>query len=323
MDFTIAGLLILELLILAEGRKPPPEGKCHYTTVYKMIGADCSGINLVNIPPNTRKLEVLDASINRIRMLKNNSFTTYSSLRFLYLNDNPITIIEPFAFEPLENLEVLDLSLNAIRDLPALLPSTLRKLYISDNPVVSMPLANAVSLQYVNMAKCLLTDLPYLGELPNLLELDLTGNPLGNLNVTQIASFCHLEVFHVPSELFTPRYTMSCDCMRVQAWTAQHSIVIHPFFNCTIPEVEMDCTSNSTDEARAFTACQVALQQQSVAHWAVMGGGIAFILLCAILLAFVWRRRRRVQQPQPHRTPEQEAAFRKRKLLEETPKSKF
>lgn len=80
----------------------------------------------------------MDASVNRIRMLRNNSFTTYSTLRFLYLNDNSITIIEPATFEPLESLEVLDLSLNAIRDLPALLPSTLRRLYINDNPLVSM-----------------------------------------------------------------------------------------------------------------------------------------------------------------------------------------
>lgn len=80
--------------------------------------------------------QVLDASVNRIRILKNNSFTTYTSLKFLYLNDNSITIIETGAFIPLEELEVLDLSLNAIRDLPAMMPSTLRKIYISENPLV-------------------------------------------------------------------------------------------------------------------------------------------------------------------------------------------
>lgn len=322
MEFTIIGLFILKILASVEARKSPPEGKCHYTTVFKMLGADCSGINLINIPSSTRKLEVLDASVNRIRMLKNNSFVTYTSLRFLYLNDNSITIIEPGTFAPLEYLEVLDLSLNAIRDLPAALPYTLRKLYISENPLVSLPLGEAVSLQYLNLSDCLLVELPHIGELPNLQEINLSNNPLTNITVAQIASFCHLEVLHISSDLLDSKYTSSCDCLRVQRWTVQHSIIVHPYINCTIPDNGKDCVSNSTDETRAFSACQLALQQQSASHWAVMAVGIGFIIVCAVLLTIVWRRRRS-QQPQPHRTPDQEAAFRKRKLLEETPKSKF
>ncbi|XP_066907060.1 leucine-rich repeat-containing protein 4C [Halyomorpha halys] len=322
MDIEIICFAILMFLVNTHGGRSPPEGRCRLTTVFRMLGADCSNINLVNIPNQTKSIEVLDASVNRIRILKNNSFTTYSSLKFLYLNDNSITIIEAGAFIPLEELEVLDLSLNAIRDLPAMMPSTLRRIYISENPLESIPLGAAVALTYVNLSSCRLTELPHIGELPMLVELNISSNPLINLTVNNLASFCHLETLRLPHELLESKYISSCDCVRVKRWTIEHSILVIPNFNCTVFDDEAACINNSTDEARTFAACQMALQQHYASHWTAMACGIGIIIICAVVLTIVWRRRRR-PSPQPHRNPEQEAAFRTRKLLEEAPKSKF
>lgn len=85
--------------------------------------------------------------MNRIRALKNDSFLIYDSVRFLYLFDNSITIIESGAFDPLVNLEVLDLHLNAIREVPPVLPPLLRKLNLAENDLGSrIPLDKAESL---------------------------------------------------------------------------------------------------------------------------------------------------------------------------------
>ncbi|KAK9500683.1 hypothetical protein O3M35_001905 [Rhynocoris fuscipes] len=280
-----------------------------------MLGADCSSINLVSIPKITRDVEILDASFNRIRILKNDSFTTFYSLKFLYLGDNSISIIEAGAFAPLEYLEVLDLSLNAIRDLPPLLPETLRRLYIAENPLETVPLAQATNLQFVSLASSFLTVLPDLGELPNLKELNLTDNPLEIITVRDLASFCHLENLHLPMQLFQTKFTTTCDCLKLNTWIVKHSIFVDPQLNCTIVDENACITNSTTEEETAFAACQLAYQTRAATHWAVVVCTALVVLICAIVLTILLRRRWR--RPSPTPGPSQEEV-RKRRLLQKT-----
>lgn len=77
----------------------------------------------------------MDASYNRIRELRNDTFYPYSRMKYLYLGDNMIQTIEAGAFDTMPNLEALDLSINSIYTVPMQifqLPS-LKNLYLQHN----------------------------------------------------------------------------------------------------------------------------------------------------------------------------------------------
>lgn len=164
------------------------------------------------------------ASGNRIRQLTDNSFKEYTSLKFLYLDNNFIITIEEGTFTPLTDLEVLDLSSNAITKIPSELPYPLRRLYFSDNPSLEIiSLSAAFNLQYLSLSDCKLKELPDMGVLPNLQELNLTGNPLSTLTPVQLSSMCRLRTLYVPKSLYKS-LNSECDCYKFLAWTAQKNI---------------------------------------------------------------------------------------------------
>ncbi|KAL1117105.1 hypothetical protein AAG570_004433 [Ranatra chinensis] len=258
-----------------------------------MLGADCAESYLKSIPTylKEKNIEILDASINRIRVLTNSSLEGLYYLKYLYLADNSIGIIEAAAFEHTPSLEVLDLSLNSIREVPPLLPTTLRKLYLAENLLESVPLEVAgPSLQYVSLASSRLSRLPNLGVLPVLQELNLTDNPLERITVVELASFCHLETLLLPDHLLRPHFLASCHCLRLGNWTRYHNIYVSPIFNCTTPD-DLDCETNSTTEVDVYAACQSSYQEQAVTHWALVGGAACAVVLCVLLLTALWRRR--------------------------------
>jgi len=255
-----------------------------------MRGADCSDLRLVKIPPNLNSnLEVLDASVNRIRVLSNDSFVHLPYLKFLYLFDNVITKIEPNAFAPLEVLSVLDLRINGITTLPAILPETLRKLYLTANTILSAHLSSAKSLEYLTLAENDLTTLPNLGILPNLQFLNLSSNPLISLDVHHLASFCHLTNLSLPTT-FPKEFFYSCECVRLTDWIFDHSIYVTPLFNCSLPD-DTECELNSTMAAEVFSNCLVDFHEQSAPHWAMIAGAGGLVFIFAIILTLLWRRR--------------------------------
>lgn len=67
--------------------------------------------------------------------IENTTFEHIPSLRFLYLNENRIKVVESGALLALQYLEVLDLSGNRLMSLPhgVLELPLLRKLYFADN----------------------------------------------------------------------------------------------------------------------------------------------------------------------------------------------
>lgn len=82
----------------------------------------------------------MNLAFNRLKKLKVYSFQRYTKLRVLKLYDNLILSIEDNTFEPLSDLEEIDLSSNGLRTIPLdlfNLPS-LRNLYIDSNMLTDL-----------------------------------------------------------------------------------------------------------------------------------------------------------------------------------------
>lgn len=79
-------------------------------------------------------------SENRIRELTKDSFSKYTDLKYLYLYENMIMMVDTGTFAQLSYLEVIDLSSNALTTLPAELfrLSHLRTLYAADNNLFNL-----------------------------------------------------------------------------------------------------------------------------------------------------------------------------------------
>ena len=86
--------------------------------------------HLLNFP-----LQIIWLTDNRIRDLSLESFSKYGSLKYLYINENMVQTVEEGTFAQLPNLEVIDLSSNALTTIPLEIfqLTQLRNLYVADN----------------------------------------------------------------------------------------------------------------------------------------------------------------------------------------------
>jgi hypothetical protein len=111
-----------------------------------------------------------------------------------------ITKIEPGTFSQLKQLETLDLSQNALREVPAEifnLPS-LRKLYLAENELKNVGFSNITKpvkapLIYLNIASTEIDKVPDFGILPDLLYMNLSFNNLTQLAPEQFAPLCQIN----------------------------------------------------------------------------------------------------------------------------------
>ncbi|XP_034478800.1 leucine-rich repeat-containing protein 4B [Drosophila innubila] len=196
------------------------EKRCSYGRIEKLMRIRCHAMDLKEVPQSLKtSVEVLDLSYNRIRKLKSSSFQRYSDIKFLLLYDNMILSVEPGTFEPLTALQEVDLSNNGLTTIPMelfQLPK-LRNLYIDSNDLRNLhhdlqlletPIG--APLEYLNVANCELHDIPDLGILPNLWQLNASLNPLSNFNVDKLGNLCHLRVIDLTKTQMSP-----CSCQRV------------------------------------------------------------------------------------------------------------
>jgi Leucine-rich repeat (LRR) protein len=122
-------------------------------------------------------------------------------VKFIYLQYNILSHVEKGTFSQLKKLEVLDLSENALRDVPAEifhLP-LLRSLYLERN-VFSMESFNKIPnpiqapLKKLNIANNNLNLIPpQFGILPDLNHLNISGNRMIDLTPQQFSPFCNLK----------------------------------------------------------------------------------------------------------------------------------
>lgn len=112
-------------------------------------------------------------SENRIRKLTVASFDKYQDLKFIYLFSNLIKRIDSGTFAQLDSLEVLDLSDNNLREVPAELIElpNLRRLYLADNDLrnegfATMERPIRAPLESLNIANTEIERIPNFGLMP-------------------------------------------------------------------------------------------------------------------------------------------------------------
>lgn len=177
-------------------------------------------------------------SYNQLRELHNNSFGCCTSIQLLYLQNNAIFEIESHTFYYLSSLHMLDLSFNVIYELPKNLPSSLKRLYIDDNPPLLkrdsplLKISSLTSLEVLTASSNKLQTFPkFDGLIPNLVELNVTENAIKVVTPEDLAPLCQLKFLHVSGDrLFVEE--SQCDCHRFQKWTRDFGISVDSTVTC-------------------------------------------------------------------------------------------
>ncbi|BFG05759.1 asporin [Drosophila madeirensis] len=277
------------------------ERKCKYARIEKLLRIRCYDMDLKEVPQNLKtSVEVLDLSYNRIRKLKSGSFQRYTDIRFLMLYENMILSVEPGTFEPLTSLQEVDLSNNGLTTIPMelfTLPK-LRNLYIDSNELTHLGLETlqkpiAAPLEYLNVANCELQDLPDLGVLPKLWQLNASMNPLTNFHIDSLANLCHLRVIDLAKTQLSP-----CSCQQV----TNHIMMLgaNPkFVPVCMEAINIDSCPlpyNRTIHSETFRTClstvELAVSRSLWLFAAGCFGGVCFVLLIVMWCVSRWRKKR-------------------------------
>ncbi|XP_069100715.1 toll-like receptor 13 [Pleurodeles waltl] len=119
---------------------------------------------------NQGRLELLNLTSNRLIGISNSMFTGLNNLTTLMLSHNNITTIELHAFSSMKHIRIIDLASNKLQTLDSMhavfVLSTLEKLHIGDNGLYNFATEDLR------------------GTLMNLTRLDISRNPLSEINMT-------------------------------------------------------------------------------------------------------------------------------------------
>ena len=272
-----------------------PLKTCRYSKAYSMFQVRCSNLGLNDIPSTLKTdIQILDASVNRIRKLTNDSLAAYKTLSYLYLGDNFIQDIHEGAFSNLQYLEVLDLSKNGCRDLPRNLFQLpyLRKVYLCDNKlddVVFRRMDVRSPLTFLQLSKNNLCRIPQLGPVPSLAHLNVSDNCIAAVSPEDLAPFCSLKLLDLSGNPI--KFDANeCECLAFNAWLNARGIHSNPVFNCT-DEEERGCSprqefSNKTSEL--YERCSEILRfqietEKARTTWIVVACCIAAFLFCLFI----------------------------------------
>uniref|UniRef100_A0A8D8VD21 Protein slit n=1 Tax=Cacopsylla melanoneura TaxID=428564 RepID=A0A8D8VD21_9HEMI len=281
-----------------DGELSPPTKRCDYATFHRLFAADCSSLSLTSVPQHVNPdIMVLDLHDNRLRILTESSFLHLPNLKILYLYDNEIRAIDSHTFDPLSKLETLDLKGNLLKSLNFVYPKSLVRLYVGNNPIMpdQLNLHTAHSLQFLSLQKSAYTQVPDIGALPNLVELDLTRNAITNLSSLQLAPFCRLQMLLLDDDVF-PDKEMFCDCERLKSYTMAKNIVVKPGLECKPDESQTpeSCPPPVIpDETLSrFSSCQSEWDSRQFPHWAISSLLLVLFAACVAVGIVLWRRRR-------------------------------
>lgn len=244
---------------------------------------------------------------NYIGKLANDSFALYPNIKKLWLSYNKVHTIESGSLEILTELEMLDLSQNAVKEVPAGLPKSLKKLYLAGNPVADLQnLYRAVGLEVLSLKGSELNAYPKLGLLPNLVDLDVSENVgIRNVEPEQLANTCRLAKLNVTdcTELFPAgRPGSHCRCRRVVEWANTYKILISGLASCPEPVAadsdggdddpkSINCTRAPEAAGATFKACMAEWEHRNTPYWAI-GSGLAIVVAIILALCVCLRRRR-------------------------------
>lgn len=209
-DGVFAAMSAMQMLFLQENQLVLSANSQFLRGLRGLQDIDLDGNRFSAIPrlDDLSRLTALDMTDSHVTIISNNTFQNTATLRDVVLSGNIISTIEPLAFNGLGNAVELDLSNNAIADIPfgALSPlrnletlllqsnlmtvlrsehfvhlASLRTLNIEGNQIKRLPLmASLHSLTLLNAKANLLEtfDQETLSSLPRMNKLQLTGNRL-------------------------------------------------------------------------------------------------------------------------------------------------
>jgi len=226
------------------------------------------------------------------------------------LSFNKVHTIEPGALELLTELETLDLSQNAIKEVPAGLPKSLIQLKLNGNPVLDVRhLQTSVGLRVLQLRNCDLKAYPALGIMPNLVNLDVSENvDIVDLDPAQLAATCRLARLNVTgaTRLFRPGTPGAhCRCRRVIQWLNTHKVTAFGLDHCPEPlaeDGETDIHDDPKDEACSrtpeqarvvFKECMAEWEHRNTPYWAIASGIVIAVAVLLALCVCMRRRRRR------------------------------
>jgi Leucine-rich repeat (LRR) protein len=193
------------------------------------------------------------ADHNRIHGLYKDSFKHYIYLKYLYLDNNVISYVENGTFDPLQHLEVIYLSHNALETIPVgiLQLPKLKKLFVDANQLigtggfVGAPISE--TLESLSLANCQLEDLPPLGIYPKLLELNVSGNKLKVISPHQLAPLCNLYLLDLRENPMLFKDSEGCKCQLLTKWMAQ--------MNIYLAEIPLNCSSETGRHSKMVFCC--------------------------------------------------------------------
>lgn len=279
---------------------------CTYEYAYEMYGAHCAGLRLSKLPNLRGGIEILDFSENKLKEISPDTFSGYSSIKYLYLGDNQLYYIDKDGLTSLTYLETLDLSNNVIFDLPTTifqLPS-LRKLYLKGNPLLQKSFKNLdipkpikAPLELLDLSDCRLTELPYLGILPQMNFYNISLNPLARLDTKHFAAMCNLAKVDLTESLDDMKL---CDLKPVVSWFQMKHIFFqladydrlntHEFANCNTTTLQDQQMHNATYHSCKTEYLKVQSIRTSRRTWLTIGGGLCGFLIGFILLLWIMHR---------------------------------
>lgn len=252
---------------------------------------------------------MLDATVNRLRELTNDSLTSYKNLAFVYLRDNFIQSIEEGAFAKQQYLQVLDLSQNGCDSLPKSLFQLprLRTLYLGHNKLTDSVFKMQVTapVQMLQLTRNKLTMIPRVGPQPNLVTLNVSENLITSVDTEDLAPLCSLKYLDLSRNMIKFN-SADCECQTLNAWVKLRQIKMKPeLFNCTDSPTE-DCANvqfgNRTYEL--YNECSAIIQQKVETEkarsvWILVASCVAvFLFIIFVVLFSVHKRNRRRRRKQ-------------------------
>jgi len=185
----------------------------------------CSYLDFSVIPEmlHADTVYALDLSNNKISILRNTSFSSYSRLLRLILSNNEVEEIEISTFVGLGMMRVIDLSYNNLRSFnPEIFSSNpvLENVSLKGNRIAylssSSPILISNSISSLDLSSCFVTTIHPVtfSRLPKLYFLDLSSNLLQTISVNTFQKLPDLAIL----ELNNNHWTCNCDIIEVIQW---------------------------------------------------------------------------------------------------------
>ncbi|KAJ8982810.1 hypothetical protein NQ317_010431 [Molorchus minor] len=277
---------------------------------HKMKVADCYGRNFYSFPKCiATDYEVIELSFNRIRTLAPSELQKFKYLKFLYLTDNLISLLDEETFEGMNSLSTLDLALNALVKVPKTLFQlpALKSLYLSQNVNINIaetaeevkPILSPLTLldiSYISVEEP--TDFPDFGSMPLLATLNITKNQYKSVKPNHFAGLCNLQV--LVTNNVTIEFENDCDCWIINNWLTERNVIFLPL-GCPVQENRCSNAIVNEEDKNIFVECRKIYEQIQMSQKIMkigIGIGIAVVVIAlAGFIYYIWiRRKRRNQQ---------------------------